>query len=342
MSTFVNKFILSDMNRTLFSTRLKVARTIRRISLEQLAQLIKQPVTKQSLSRYESGIMKPKPALLAAIAQALDISSAYFEGNNLHLDPSKLRTSSGAKLTEPDVAKITSILSYHTERFLKKELRTNMQGHFGTSLQLPAVSKFSDALKAAHELRQHWHCGDGPIASILRLCERRGIKIFDSELPDHVFGLSTWADRCHPLMLLDMRPSKTTVERLRFTAAHELGHLLLTFPEGVQIEKLCNQFASCFLLPGQTLIEELGGSSRDEIYLEELIDLRELYGVSIAALVHEAHDLHIISRQHYDWWFDTIIKHNLLEEGWGHYAFPETLGKEKRMNARLQHLLHES
>lgn len=330
------------MNRTLFACRLKAARTIRRMSLEQLAQLVQQPVTKQSLSRYESGIMMPKPALLAAIAQALDISCAYFEGNNLHLDTTMLRTSSGAKLTDPDLDNITSILSYHTERFLNKELKTNMQGHFDPSLQLPAVNQFSDAMKAAHKVRQYWHCGDGPIASVLRLCERRGIKIFEAELPDKVYGLSTWADERHPLMLLDMRPSKTTIERLRFTAAHELGHLLLNFPESAPIEKLCNQFASCFLLPGHTLIEELGGRSRNEIYLEELIDLRELYGVSIAALVHEAHDLHIISRQHYDWWFDTVIKRNLLEEGWGHYAFPETLGKEKRMNARLQHQLHES
>lgn len=331
------------MNRSLFASRLKAARSIRQISLEQLSQLVQQPVTKQSLSRYESGIMVPRSKLLGAIAQALDISCAYFEGNNLHLDPSMLRSSSGAKLTEPELSHITSILSFHTELFLKKELQTDMQVNFDTSLQLPpAVSCFSDAMKAAHELRRQWHCGDGPIASILRLCERRGIKIFKAELPDHVFGLSTWAEGCYPLMLLDMRPSKTTVERLRFTAAHELGHLLLTFSEGVQVEKLCNQFAACFLLPAHTLIEELGGNSRSEIYLEELIDLRELYGLSVAALVHEAHDLHLISRQHYDWWFDTVIKRNLLEEGWGHYAFPETLGKEKRMNARLQHQLHES
>ena len=144
-----------------------------------------------------------------------------------------------AKLTEPELSHITSILSFHTELFQKKELQTDMQVNFDTSLQLPtAVSCFSDAMKAAHELRRQWHCGDGPIASILRLCERRGIKIFKAELPNHVFGLSTWAEGCYPLMLLDMRPSKTTVERLRFTAAHELGHLLLTFSEGVQVEKL--------------------------------------------------------------------------------------------------------
>ncbi len=322
------------MKHTQFAIRLKAARAIRSLSLEQLARTIRQPITKQSLSRYESGVMKPKPTMLAAIAEALDISCAYFEGNSMHLDVSMLRASSGFSLSETDYARIDAILTYHTEQFLKKEQLTGMQADFDNAFSLPQVTCTADAMMAADALRRHWHQGDGPIASVLRLCERRGIKLFNAELPDNVYGLSTWADGRFPLMLLDMRQEKTTVERLRFTTAHELGHLLLKFSEGDDVEKLCNKFASCFLLPGHTLIEELG-SSRTELCLEELIDLRELYGISVAALVHEAHDLRIISRQHYDWWFDEIIKKNLHEEGWGHYAFPETLGKERRMNARL-------
>ena len=72
------------------------------------------------------------------------------------------------------------------------------------------------------------------------------------------------------------------------------------------------------------------------ISLEELIDLRELYGVSIAAQVHEAWDLRLISRQHYDWWYEELIKKNVKEEGWGSYRFPETLGREKRMRAIIK------
>ena len=66
-----------------------------------------------------------------------------------------------------------------------------------------------------------------------------------------------------------------------------------------------------------------------------MIDLKEVYGVSIAAQVHEAWDIRMISREHYDWWFDENINKNRLEEGWGEYAFPETVGREKRMDARL-------
>ena len=160
----------------------------------------------------------------------------------------------------------------------------------------------------------------------------------EDELPADVYGLSTWADHRIPLMVLDTRCSKTTAERLRFTAAHELAHLLLSLPPSsdLSVEKRCNKFASFFLFPKSAFIEEMGGERRDELTLEEMIDLKELYGVSIAAQVHEAWDLQMISREHYDWWYDENIKKNKMEEGWGVYTFPETVGREKIMDARIK------
>lgn len=73
----------------------------------------------------------------------------------------------------------------------------------------------------------------------------------EDELPADVYGLSTWEDRRLPLLVLDTREGKTTVERLRFTAAHELAHLLLSFPEESKfsVEKRCDFFASFLLIP---------------------------------------------------------------------------------------------
>ena len=60
--------------------------------------------------------------------------------------------------------------------------------------------------------------------------ERKGIMILAATLPDYVFGMSTWADKKHPLMILDFNPEKSPVEKFRFTAVHELAHLLFLFP----------------------------------------------------------------------------------------------------------------
>ena len=321
-----------------FAIRLREARRMRKLSMDKLVELADFVVTKQSLSRYERGVMRPHANVLSTLAKALDVSEDYFLGTNMHIDMPMLRTTSGGKLHEDVLMAIEARLSYWTERLLAKERAASFSVEFKNPIENFQVSSLEDVIRAADLLRQLWHCGDGPIASVLRLFERKGIRIMEDELPADVYGLSTWADHRLPLMVLDTRHSKTTADRLRFTAAHELAHLLLSFPSSSDLseEKRCHKFASFFLFPKSAFIEEMGGEHRDELTLEEMIDLKELYGVSIAAQVHEAWDLRMISREHYDWWYDKNIKKNQMEEGWGVYAFPETVGREKRVDARIR------
>ena len=87
---------------------------------------------------------------------------------------------------------------------------------------------------------------------------------------DGIWGLSTFADESHPLIVVDMHPQKTTIERLRFTACHELAHILLHFSDDCNIEKMCNKFANFFLFPKQTFIEEMGAELREQLTLEKM------------------------------------------------------------------------
>ena len=326
------------MTSNQFSIRLHEARQMMGLSMEKLAELTGGIITKQSISRYEKGLMLPKRVAKLAIAKALNISDSYFDGTNISIDVPMLRTTSNGKLSEDELQALEAKLSFWAEQYLAKEKEAGFPTQFQNPIKDTKVSTLEDAIHAADLLREKWHCGDGPIASILRLLERKGIKILSTELPDDVWGMSTWADTSYPLMVLDMRQKKTTVERLRFTAAHELAHLLLAFPVNAEldIEKRCNKFAGFFLFTRQALIEEMGGEKRDVLTLEEMIDLREVYGISIAAQVHAAWDIRMISREHYDWWFDEKIKKNRLEVGWGEYIFPETIGREKRMEVRTR------
>ena len=321
-----------------FSIRLREARQMMGLSMDKLVERTNGAITKQSISRYEKGIMHPKRDALQAIAKALNISEEYFEGTNLKIDMPMLRTTSNGKLSEEELQALEAKLSFWAEQYLTKEKEAGFPTWFKNPVKGTKVSTLEDAIHAADLLREKWHCGDGPIASILRLLERKGIMILAANLPEYVFGMSTWADKKHPLIVLDMRPEKTTIERLRFTAAHELAHLLLAFPVNAEldVEKRCNKFAGFFLFTKQALIEEMGSEKRDVLTLEEMIDLREVYGISIAAQVHAAWDIRMISREHYDWWFDEKIKKNRLEVGWGEYIFPETIGRERRMDVRTR------
>ena len=213
-----------------FAIRLREARRMRKLSMDKLIELADFVVTKQSLSRYERGVMRPHANVLSALAKALDISEEYFLGTNLNINIPMLRTTSRGKLQEDVLTAIEARLSFWTERLIAKEREAGISEEFKNPIENVQVSSLEDAIQAANLLRQLWHCGDGPIASVLRLLERKGIRIMEDELPAEVYGLSTWADHRLPLIVVDTRLSKTTADRLRFTAAHELAHLLLSFP----------------------------------------------------------------------------------------------------------------
>lgn len=315
--------------------RLREARLFCGLSMEKLAAKTNGAITKQSLSKYETGVMCPKPGTLAALAKALNISVTFFMGANIEIDTPMLRKTSRDVLTDVEIARIEAILSFWTEQYLAKENKSDMTIHFYNPLSDLTIANADDVAKAALLLREYWNCGNGPLPNILRLLERKGLKIKTMELPDGILGLSTWANHTNPLILIDIRPEKTTVERLRFTVCHELGHILLNFSEDADVEKLCDKFSCFFLFPQKTFVEEIGKDKRDFLTLAEMIDLKEVYGVSVAAQVHEAHDLEIISDKHYHWWYEEKISKNPRENGWGTYSLPETLGREKRIDSIL-------
>lgn len=83
-------------------------------------------------------------------------------------------------------------------------------------------------------------------------------------------------------------------DRQRFSAAHELGHLLMSFPEDCDPEKLCDRFAGAFLAPGRTVIREVG-PTRHDVGLVELRLLKHKYGLSMQAWIHRLEELGVIS-----------------------------------------------
>lgn len=337
------------MKENSFAIRLHAARLMSGTSMEKLAQLTDNIITKQSISRYEKGLMTPKRVSRLALAKALNISASYFDGNNIAIDTPSLRTSANNKLTDDDISLIEAKLAFWAEQYFAKErefyaLQTGQSqalAPYDNPVKGTAISTLDDAIRAADLLRQRWNCGDGPIASILRLIERKGIRILSTELPKGVWGLSTWANNAYPLMVLDLRPEKTTTDRIRFTAAHELAHLLFSFPEDspLRLEKRCDLFAGSFLIPKSAFIEELGSEKRERITLEEMIDIKELYGQSLSASIITARDYGIITTDYKRAWYTEYIEPNPHEIGNGEYAFPETVGKEKRISSIIKFLL---
>lgn len=91
------------MTNDSFAIRLREARLMMGLSMDKLVERTNGAITKQSISCYEKGIMRPKRDALQAIAKALNISEAYFNGTNLKIDVPMLRTTSNGKLSEDEL-----------------------------------------------------------------------------------------------------------------------------------------------------------------------------------------------------------------------------------------------
>ena len=117
---------------------------------------------------------------------------------------------------------------------------------------------------------------------------------------------------------------------------HELGHLLFDFIESLDIrtkEKCCHKFASALLFPGYVVYMHIG-KKRSALSLEELVELKNSYGISVSALVHRLKDLDVITDAYYNHIFDVWIKQNPTEEGWGGYPLVDHAEKYQRMLQR--------
>ncbi|MEL6627283.1 MAG: ImmA/IrrE family metallo-endopeptidase, partial [Bacteroidota bacterium] len=158
--------------------------------------------------------------------------------------------------------------------------------------------------------------------------------------PDHLHpkfdGLSTFVGDRIPIIVLN---EKMDTLRLRFTAMHELGHLLLPIDEESDHkfkEAVCNRFAGAMLMPGGVLMEELG-SKRQRISWAELIPIKEYYGISLAALMYRCKDLGILPLSILKRFWTLRNQHpNLkMEVGYGEYK-----GEER--SARFEQLLSKA
>ena len=150
----------------------------------------------------------------------------------------------------------------------------------------------------AAEIRQLLDLGNDGISNVIEVLEDNGIKIIELAENDGFDGLSGFANENIPLIVVN---GNFPAERKRFTALHELGHLLLDIPADIpskEVESLCNAFASELLLPAVVLKSKLG-NIRHDISLSELTDIQRQFGISVDDIMASLQELGVISDNRY-------------------------------------------
>ena len=134
---------------------------------------------------------------------------------------------------------------------------------------------------------------------MISLLEDKGIKVIEFNTTNDFDGLSGTAGD-DIVIVLNSNISPT--ERKRFTALHELGHLIMKFDESVDDktkEKLCHAFASEFLIPSKVFKRILGDISKSALNMVAFAEIQHNFGVSIDALIRKAEDESMIAGNRY-------------------------------------------
>lgn len=296
-----NKLAVSE-----FGVAIRRQREAMKMTVAQLAKEI--GVSRNTITNYESGKTEPSASDIVRLADALGCKVDEFLGVGEVAQPPRFAFRAHAPLRK-DPSVIVS-----ARRFLRaySEIEEITEAHLADRLQ-PFVCEANCSLTVreiellADDLRDTCglhDCGPENIASVL---ESLGVRclFFDFDAPG-LDGISAIQGKMKLTMLKDR---KKNVERIIFSGAHELGHLVLhpqLFTTGNKesandrnYEDEANKFAGCFLVPSN----ELARIWRDERLgrlplFHALLILKRIFHVSYWCLFFRVRDLGLVNCQY--------------------------------------------
>ncbi len=284
--------------KTLFAARFKSARIMNGYSLQDLANVLDNKLSRQALHRYEKGEVVPSIEKINLISKALNISTEYFL-RTAPLALSSVDYSKPNNIAQKEMAMIIEKTKAYLSPYLELEGILGLSPEFETPLKdFPIVTEYRQVHHAAAILREKWELGTGPIPNIVALLEDKNIKIIKLDVATDFDGLHCFVNGNFPVIVYQARKTNDLTQ-IRSTILYELAHLLLKFDNINEREKesLCQQFSEALLLPEKAIKSALG-VHRTKLSTLELEHLKNRYGISLSALIRRAKACSIIN-DHY-------------------------------------------
>jgi Zn-dependent peptidase ImmA (M78 family)/transcriptional regulator with XRE-family HTH domain len=269
---------------------LRLARQFRGFQQKELAE--RAQVDAAIISRAENGAIVPSESAISRLAQGLNVPEALF---GFTFQPIGLPIS-----YHPMWRKRQSVSQRETDRVLAD---ANMRGlhlrrmlpsvELEPELPIPRIEPGeygNDCREIARLVRRAWGMPAGAVANLTEYVERAGIFIFHVDLEKNVDvdGLTLRLAGLPPVIILNSRMQS---DRMRFSLAHELAHLVMHPVPTPEMEDQANKFASELLIPSQDIRACFVGRRVD---LKLLAQLKPEWRVSMAALLYAAGEIGVI------------------------------------------------
>lgn len=283
--------------KEVFAKRLRNARIMQCLSMDALCEKINNIITKQTIAKYEKGMILPSSTVLISLANALNIGIDYFF-RPFSFSIGKIEFRKKSRLSKKDELSIKEFMRFKLERYIEILDILGVSNEFHNPLSIYSIKNEQDVITAVDFLKKEWQLGLDGISNLVEVIEEHNIIVLGVDKNKDFDGLSANTSMNIPVICFNQN---MIPERQRFTILHELGHILLHFDDSVnskQKEVYCHLFANEMLIAGVTF-KGMVGEKRHDISVNELSDIQIQFGISIDALMHKAKDMNIISEQRY-------------------------------------------
>jgi Zn-dependent peptidase ImmA (M78 family)/DNA-binding XRE family transcriptional regulator len=273
---------------------LRLARNVREFTQADLAKAA--GVTQALISKIEHGLIaQPSDEVVQKFSKAVRFPPEFFFQEDRAIGFPHFHYRKRAKLGAKALDHIGAVINIRRQH-VSKLLRSYDKPVAKPIPQIDLDESGSTPEKIAERLREYWMLRRGPIDNLTDVIESAGgIVIFCRFKTSLLDGISFRAEGLPPLFFMNR---DMPGDRLRFSLAHELGHMVLhSVPDDdAKMEAEAHRFAAAFLMPASDIRPYLTSAK-----LSSFGKVKAFWKVSIKALIKRAHDLKLITDNQYRW-----------------------------------------
>ena len=312
--------------------RLRIAREAVALSTREVAARLTLSFKQTShvtVGNYERGVSRPSEEILQAFAQLYNRPINWICGKGAILEGLRYRALKSVSVRDRKDFAHNAQLWLETYLYVEGILSRKLLSKHPQFV----VSRDESGSQLAKRIRKDYGLGDYPLPSTIRLLEDFGIYIIQLSTAARIDGFAGLLGGLRVVALNANLPN----DRIRLNALHELAHHLYEdCVEGPalsheEVEKRAFEFASHLLIPDGELKEAFAIKS-----MVRLVQYKERFGVSLAAMIYRAHKNNFISHSLYQRLWRDFTRLGYRKNEPGHVIADRPVRMETLIDAAVQ------
>lgn len=260
--------------------------------MTQTALAKKTKITQAAVSKYESGVLEVPSDRLEEIARVLEYPTAFFfRGDRRYGHGSPClyhRKRQSLPLSKQREVQAT----LNVRRLEIARLLQGVEIDTEAGFVRMDIEDFDSPEQVAQLVRKSWRLPLGPVQNLVSSIENAGgIVISGSFGTRKLDAISLRAPGQPPFFFVN---KDIPGDRMRFTLAHEVGHVIMHTLPSVSQEREADLFAAELLMPAKEIKSDLAS-----LTFQKLGPLKYHWKVAMSSLIRRAHTLNQITDRQY-------------------------------------------